>query len=75
MVRREREVGLEQDLQPALQLRVDRSGVRTPEDAVMHEQQLRTLGRRELEQLEVRRDAGRDGSTSTAPGTCSPFGP
>ncbi len=61
VIRGEREVGLEQDLQPALQLGVDRAEVRSPEDAVMHEQQLRALGRRELEQLEVRRDAGRDG--------------
>ncbi len=56
----ERDVGVEQDLQPSPQRHVDRLGTRAPEEAVVHEQQISILGCRQLEQLGVRRDARRE---------------
>jgi hypothetical protein len=60
VVRRERHVGLEEDAKAALERVVDRADTRTPEQAVVDEQQLRVAFGGELEQLRLGRDAGRD---------------
>src|SRR5207249_2197393 len=47
----ERDAGLEQDLQAALEWRVDRGDARAPEESGVDDQQLRLLRGRPLEQL------------------------
>ena len=69
------DVGVEQDLQAALERGVDRPGTGTPEEPVVDDQQLGALGGGQLEQLGVRGDARGHGPTSAGPGTCRPFGP
>ena len=50
----EADVGVEQELEAALQRGVDRPGTGTPEEPVVDDQQLRALGGGQLEQLRVR---------------------
>ena len=51
-------VRVEQRPQPALHRRPDRAGVKVPEQPVVTQDQLRALGRRALEQLELGRYTG-----------------
>ncbi len=61
VIGRERHVRLEQQLQPVLELGVDRARSRAPEEAVMDQQQPGPLGGRQLEQLGARRHARGEG--------------
>ena len=74
VIGRERDVGVEQELQAALEHRVDRAGARPPEQAVVDEQEVGAAAGGKLEQLEVRRDARARLATSLGPGTCRPLG-
>src|SRR5271165_1849184 len=68
VIGRQGDARVEQDLKAASERLVDRSYAGAPEEPVMDEKQPRPLGRRELEQLGVRRDAGGDGVDLGGPG-------
>ena len=72
VVCRERDVGLEEDLQAALEQLVDRAGTLAPEEAVVDEQQVGVLAGRQFEQLGVRRNARGQARDFGRPGHLQP---